>query len=216
MPKAKTSRAQKIRWGPVDGLPAGFKIRGGSFIPWKRLAPEIEVKLLRQVLEVPPESKVVLLDFAGKPDWLVRILGADGSVIGGIWAGPNPEIDGALWDGFIRVGKSFRPPVIWGVFQRWSDGTYRRLPLRRMSSQRNEGIVEVNSSVSSARCEPDLSFKVFHLGSQDVPPVCAGAPLSEAEATQQFELLFHTPMRDGLRSLDPYFIHEHQATLPIA
>ena len=124
----KEAEAQQVRWGPVDGKEAGISIVNGEFISWDKLSKEIETKILPQVeaLNEYQSYYVTVEDFKGKKNWRV-IINSNKEQIGGIWFGPDPEISGHPWDGLIRVGKSFNPPIIWNTFQRYSDGTYRRL-----------------------------------------------------------------------------------------
>src|SRR5467141_1936149 len=105
---------------------AGGQSVGGDFIPWSQLLAEIRFKLLPQVEALNRHDgnfEIVLKDLHGKKDWFMRIIAAEGQELGGIWFGPNPEAPNAAWDGLVRVGKSFTPPVIWDRFQRHSDGS---------------------------------------------------------------------------------------------
>jgi transcriptional regulator with XRE-family HTH domain len=117
--------AQKVRWGPVDGRPAGILIVSPfeAFIPWTELKREGELKLINQLGRlVPPGCNVALKEFKGRKDWLVRILSPETKPIGDVWFGPDPE---KVWtfDGMVRVGSA----DVWQVFQRFSDGSYRRI-----------------------------------------------------------------------------------------
>lgn len=125
----KETKAQQVRWGPVDGEKAGIRIVDGDFIQWEKLVEELKVKLLPQVeaLNDYKNYTLITMDFKGKKDWLVRVMNKDNKEIGGMWFGPNPEIQGAPYDGLIRIGKSFKPAIIWNTFQRYSDGSYRRI-----------------------------------------------------------------------------------------
>lgn len=122
------TKPQQVRWGPVDGKEAGVIVEG-KFISWHKLEKEIMIKLLPQVeaLNKYQTYKVIVKEHEGKKDWLVRITNSNGKEIGRIWFGPNPELPGTPYDGLVRVGKSFKPAVIWNTFQRYSDNSYRRI-----------------------------------------------------------------------------------------
>lgn len=125
----KEAKAQQVRWGPVDGEKAGIKIIGGEFIPWNKLVEELKVKIIPQVEKLNDRDtyNLITADLQNKKDWIVRIMNKENMEIGGMWFGPNPEIQGAPYDGLIRIGKSFNPPIIWNTFQRYSDGSYHRI-----------------------------------------------------------------------------------------
>ena len=117
---------QKVRWGPVDGLPAGIKVLGSEniFIPWQLLHTEITKKLLPQFEYIPTECSVELDDYKNKEDWIVKILNKEKNEVAHIWFGPDPN---GLWkyDGLVRVGVTGSPPMVWQTFQRYSDNSYR-------------------------------------------------------------------------------------------
>ena len=122
-------KTQKVRWMPVDGGEAGISA-DGVFIPWEKLEKEIIVKLLPQVQKLNQykgKLKVIVKDLNEKKNWLIRIVDENNNEIGGIWFGPDPTKEGHPYDGLVRVGKSFIPPVIWNTFERHSDGSYRRV-----------------------------------------------------------------------------------------
>lgn len=123
------TKAQQVRWNPVDGGEPGIRIIDSEVIAWPELIQELKTKMLPQVeqLNSHKQYSLVLKDLEEKKNWLVRIIAKDKTEIGGIWFGPNPEKAGAPYDGLIRVGKSFKPPIIWNTFQRYSDNSYRRL-----------------------------------------------------------------------------------------
>jgi serine/threonine protein kinase len=117
---------QLVRWGPIDGLEPGICINScDEFIPWAELEEEMEQKLLPQVSNVPVGSTITLEDLQGKQDWIVQIIAPSGNEIGHIWFGSNVANDWAF-DGLVRVGTPSAPAVIWGTFQRYSDGSYRK------------------------------------------------------------------------------------------
>jgi transcriptional regulator with XRE-family HTH domain len=124
--------AQLVRWAPTDGLTAGVLIDsiGGPFIPWTELKYEIETRLLPKMANIPPRSTVRTQAYRGHKDFVVRIVNPSGNVIGSVWFGPNPDNNWA-YDGLVRTGCSTDAgapqTVVWQVFQRYSDGSYRTL-----------------------------------------------------------------------------------------
>lgn len=131
---------QTTRWGPVDGRPPGITVEGAArqaFIPWDQLQLEIETKLLPQVALIPRGSKVDLARFKGNDNWVISILDPSRTEVGNVWFGPNPDTDWK-WDGLVRLGeksgKGLESPV-WQVFQRYSDGSYRRLETRYINER---------------------------------------------------------------------------------
>ncbi len=126
LPNAKP---QRTRWGPVDELPSGISIeaRDGEFISWQRLEREIKGRILPQVDALNDKwSEIKLVDHHGKKDWVIEVLDHSGKVLANIWFGPNP-LDNWAYDGRVRVGPPDAPPRVWQVYQRYSDGSYRRL-----------------------------------------------------------------------------------------
>ena len=127
---------QKVRWGPVDGKGPGIVVEDAtqSFISWEELKPEIERLLLPQVRVVPIGSQVVVGPLGDRENWIVQVLQAGSNQeLGHVWFGSNPE-QKWRWDGLIRIGQpssSSGESVVWQVFQRYSDGTYRRLRAER-------------------------------------------------------------------------------------
>jgi hypothetical protein len=125
----ETPQAQRVRWAPVDGRSAGIVIDGRiqTFLPWRALKMEVEQKLLNQLGRlVPTGCTAVLREFRGRKDWTVRILSPEGAYVGSIWFGPDPEKEWSF-DGMVRAGHD----DVWQVFQRFSDGSYRRLKAKR-------------------------------------------------------------------------------------
>jgi transcriptional regulator with XRE-family HTH domain len=124
---------QKTRWGPADGKPAGISIINDPeelFIPWIDLEIEIEQKLLCQLgRHIRIGCKVRIDDFHGRQNWLLRVVTPDPPKnIGYVWFGPDPEKNWAF-DGLVRVGDAPNDyeAEVWQVFQRYSDGSYRRI-----------------------------------------------------------------------------------------
>jgi hypothetical protein len=120
---------QRVRWGVNDDRPAGITTDTGDFIEWKALKPEIEKRLLNQVRVIPVGSTVETGELNGRKDWIVKILNPQGEEIGHVWFGGDPDNKWA-WDGLVRLGypeKQSDKATIWQVFERFSDGSYRRL-----------------------------------------------------------------------------------------
>ncbi len=121
---------QRVRWSPVDGGPPGISIISdpGHFVSWSRLKKEIEERLLPQIRNVPVSSTVSLCTFRGRKNWIVRITDPSGNEVGDVWFGPDPQ-NKWVYDGLVRVGGGGARgrPEVWQVFQRYSDGTYRRI-----------------------------------------------------------------------------------------
>jgi hypothetical protein len=125
--------AQLVRWGPVDQKPAGILVEDSQaqvFVPWSALKLEVESRLLPQVRRVPSGATVEVRDLGDRKDWVVRIVDPTGKDIGAVWFGPNPEAKWQ-WDGLVRLGEpeEHNPErkLIWQIFQRYSDGSYRRI-----------------------------------------------------------------------------------------
>jgi len=124
-------QAQKVSWGPPDhppGIAIDSPVR--TFVPWSVLRPEIEQRLLPKVRVLPVGCTVELGEFRGRKHWIVRILDPNHVEIGNIWFGTDPNNKWA-WDGKVRLGpfraKDAIPYKVWQVFERYTDGTYRRV-----------------------------------------------------------------------------------------
>lgn len=123
---------QLVRWGPVDQKEPGITVEdesGRMFIPWERLKIEVEVMLLPQLRPVPTGSTAELRDLRERKDWLVRLISPEGKEIADLWLGVDADNKWA-WDGLVRIGASRREKaqtVVWQIFQRYSDGSYRRI-----------------------------------------------------------------------------------------
>jgi hypothetical protein len=122
---------QQVRWGPVDQRPPGILVEdplGQAFIPWAELEIEIEMKLLPQVRVVPVGSRAEVGDLGDRKNWIVRIVDPEGRELGYIWFGSNPEAKWQ-WDGLVRLGnpEASVDKAVWQSFQRFSDGSYRRV-----------------------------------------------------------------------------------------
>jgi hypothetical protein len=125
------SLPQEVRWAPKDGKPAGIIVQdknGSKIIFWPELRGELQRKLLPQVCLNPDKFQCAVQDHHGKKEWIVKILDEQGNGYAYLWFGINPD-DGWKEDGLIRVGGN-REPHVWQVYQRYSNGSYHRLPSR--------------------------------------------------------------------------------------
>ena len=118
---------QVVDWVPYDSsLGTGMRVIGsGEFIPWEELKDEIVQGLLTQVWNIPSGSTVALADYNGMRDLIMQVIDPGGNVVANVWIGVNP-LKGWDFDGLVRVGSPVTPPEVWGTFQRYSDGSYRR------------------------------------------------------------------------------------------
>jgi len=115
----------------VDHKSSGITVEwsgNSDFIDWPVLKGEIEMMLLPQVRVVPNGSTVEVGDLGDRKNWIVRILDSDRHEIGHVWFGSNPDLKWE-WDGLVRLGDSNATDKSpgWQSFQRFSDGSYRRL-----------------------------------------------------------------------------------------
>ena len=109
--------------------------------PGQKLKLEIETGLFNQLgRHIPPSCTAHLDDYKGRRNWLVRIIDPEGKQIGYVWFGTNADNNWA-YDGLVRVGDDRY--VVWQVFQRYSDGSYRRI---RMQAPRLQRVVVDSSS----------------------------------------------------------------------
>ena len=131
---------QKTRWGPADGKPTGISIIDSPeelFVGWEKLEPEIEGKLLCQLgRHIPVGCKLRVDEFHGRKCWLVRIVSPELKNVGYVWFGPDPEKNW-VFDGLVRVGDAPNDyeAEVWQVFQRYSDGSYRRIEAKLPKSK---------------------------------------------------------------------------------
>lgn len=123
--------AQKVNWGPSDGYEAGIRVFGtddveSSFVPWADLKRELQLQLLPQLFANPKGYVFETKDYHGKKGWLVQICNTKGAPYCDVWFGKDPD-QGWRFDGMIRVGEASERPHVWQAYQRYSDGSYRRL-----------------------------------------------------------------------------------------
>ena len=123
--------AQRVRWGPSDGRPAGLRLWDLSgveaqFLPWSILQSELMTMLLPQLFADPSGFRFEMRDYHGKKDWLVQVFHDSGESYCDVWFGDNPD-QGWEFDGLVRVGDADNMPFVWQTYQRYSDGTYRRV-----------------------------------------------------------------------------------------
>jgi hypothetical protein len=107
--------------------------RDGQFIAWPVLKVELQDRLLNQLgRSLPMGCTVALNDFHGRSNWLVQILGPNENVLADVWLGPDPEA-GWHFDGRVRVGRALddHHAEVWHIFERFSDGSYRRIDARK-------------------------------------------------------------------------------------
>lgn len=103
---------------------------GVEFISWEDLKPELLNNLLTQlgrVLGNRPYT-IEMNEFHGRKNWVINILDEKKNDVGSVWLGGDPY-RGWKWDGNVRVGKAKDEDsvVVWQIFERYSDGSYRRL-----------------------------------------------------------------------------------------
>lgn len=122
-------KKQKLFWGVNFGGPPGAYIEGlnGHFIPWNQLC----IELIKQVAnslpkKIPIPATISLDNHFQKKNWIIKIYDRNGNHSGDLWIGSNPEKNWAM-DGKIRIGKTISDYewVVWQVYERYSDGSYR-------------------------------------------------------------------------------------------
>ncbi|UVO30312.1 hypothetical protein [Bradyrhizobium arachidis] len=123
---------QRVRWGPVDGRPAGIRVLDEDeaevdFIAWSALERELNQRLMPQLFSYTPAFRFEMRDHHGKTDGLVQLVNDQGDRFCDVWFGVNPG-DGWAFDGLVQFGDPDADPLVWQSYQRYSDGTYRRLP----------------------------------------------------------------------------------------
>lgn len=128
---------QKVRWnsGYKTGEP-GVEVEselGVDFIPWKEVKKEIEEELFYHLGRVLGDAKYTAEtgDFHGRKNHLLEIVDSNGQKVGSVWFGTDPY-SGWKWDGKVRVGKRVEATdehthKVWQIFERYSDGSYRRV-----------------------------------------------------------------------------------------
>ena len=122
---------QRVRWvARLRGLEIEYD-RRKSVVLWDVLKTEIETELLPQVRVIPLGSTVELGDLGEHRDWVMRVVSPDGRELANVWLGTNGD-NGWMWDGLVRIGDPNKPEgeKVWQTFQRYSDGTYRRISAR--------------------------------------------------------------------------------------
>jgi transcriptional regulator with XRE-family HTH domain len=152
---------QETLWGPNFDMPPGIYIANsatGESVPFNKLKQEIEKKLFNQLGEhIPPKCTAGLGDWNGRPNWLTTIIDPDGTKVGEVWFGTDADNNWA-YDGLVRVGVALSDDeaIVWQVFQRYSDGSYRRIRKQAPRLQRTAGIPvpkpPVNRGYSRATC----------------------------------------------------------------
>lgn len=130
-----TTVPQKVRWksGRGGGTPGieTYSDHGEGFIPWDELKYQFENKLIHYLGQHLPQGNYTV-DTApgqGTNHWHIFIFDQNKTPVGNLWIGAGPET-GMVWDGLIRAGNgkvSDGSAKTWQVFERWSDGSYRRV-----------------------------------------------------------------------------------------
>jgi hypothetical protein len=125
---------EKVEWGPNNGLEPGISIEPPrlipwwpKFVPWSKLKPELTEKVVQRLARVPQRSDLRLkAGVTGKENLLIEIM-ADGCINCRVWIGGDPRRDHAF-DGLIRIGRVCGSvSEIWSTFQRYTDGSYRKI-----------------------------------------------------------------------------------------
>jgi DNA-binding winged helix-turn-helix (wHTH) protein len=125
---------QLVRYRPGDApgilVENASKEGGGQFVPWIALQLELERELLPYLGRLFGDRAltVSLVDFKNRRNWRIHIHDGGVNHTGSVWLGGDPYKNWN-WDGLVRVGKAIDDDhhVVWQVFQRYSDGTYRRI-----------------------------------------------------------------------------------------
>lgn len=121
---------QRVSWKPDLEGESGIEIKShpGGFIEWTHLKAEIESKLLPSVRNLPPNCTISRGQFRGRENWIIRVFDKMGSELANIWFGGEPE-NGWRYDGLVRIGPAQKSPdfAVWQTWQRYSDGSYRRI-----------------------------------------------------------------------------------------
>jgi hypothetical protein len=141
--------AQKVRWGPTDGHPAGIRASDesnntNSFVPWRDLENELRQQLMPQLFAQPSQFTFTLADYNGKSNWLVTLIDESGEKFCDVWFGINLD-NGWAFDGMIHLGDPDAEPRVWQSYQRYSDGTYRRLPSQVSSLDKFTNMTTISS-----------------------------------------------------------------------
>lgn len=141
-------KPQKVRWAVKDGIVPGISVDRqrflpwGGFLPWAELEPELEQRLLYQLQTekgeaVPVRSRFKLATFEDRQNWVIEIRDPNNRLFGRLWFGSNPDRE---WDedGYVRAGYALKsaafgspPSVVWGTFQRYTNGTYVKVSRER-------------------------------------------------------------------------------------
>lgn len=123
--------AQRVKWD--SGAQPGMEywdekgIGGGvTFVPWADLNPQLRANLLPSLFKFSSSYRFAAQAFGDKENLVIKILDQDAKGVAWLWLGGNPE-NGWEFDGLVRVGGDHRAEKVWQVYQRFSDGSYRRL-----------------------------------------------------------------------------------------
>jgi hypothetical protein len=131
LPRAKPAEPQAVRWSPIDQRGAGMCLDAScaEFLLWGSVKDELERQVLPALSEIPAGSAAKLIDDQGRRDWIIAVVTAEGGMVAHVWLGADPTRN---WvnDGRVRIGTPMAPVGIFGTFQRYSDGTYRRVDVK--------------------------------------------------------------------------------------
>jgi hypothetical protein len=64
----------------------------------------------------------------------MKVLNPEGTELAHVWLGSNGD-KSWKWDGMVRIGEPDKPEGerVWQTFQRYSDGSYRRISVKRIT-----------------------------------------------------------------------------------
>jgi hypothetical protein len=140
--KKKAARPQRVRWSDTSGSGPGIYALAENesveeFIDWDTLHAELKEHLLPILFADPAGYDFVLADHHGKKNWLLFVIDKSGERYCSGWFGNAPD-RGWAWDGLVRFGNADDSEPVWQTYQRYSDGTYRRLPSKYRSLDARE------------------------------------------------------------------------------
>jgi hypothetical protein len=131
----KLPKAQRVNWkAGTDAASTGISFWNEGedledFLPWSHLEQELTEQLLPKLFGNPTGFRFVVKDHHDKKNWLMRVINEPNNESYDVWLGGDPD-NGWAFDGLVRIGNAEapKPPYVWQIYQRYSDGSYRRLP----------------------------------------------------------------------------------------
>jgi hypothetical protein len=126
---AVSGNAQVVSWGPNNGRQPGMLIREPhvEFIPWSDLQPELSMRVLRNIDQIPEGSTLRIAPSRnGATNAIIEVVSPTQQVVAHVWIGGNP-LHGFAEDGLVRVGFWGKPVEIYATFERHTDGSYVRV-----------------------------------------------------------------------------------------